>query len=1325
MGLETVTTLDRYDLLAETITVTQATWAHTEVVNDYRVLAPVEVTDPNGRQAAVRHDELGQVVASAVLGPGGDTLDDPTISFEYDVWNWYLHGKPTYSYRRAREEHGAGNTRFLESYSYHTGSGGVAVTTTLTSPGPVDGAPVDPRWLVSGHSVVNNKGNPVKTYEPHFATTAEYVLTEHGRTSVRYYDALGRNLRTDFPDGTFSRVEFGPWRQRIFDANDTVLESSWYTDRGSPNPVNDPEPVGDPSRRAAWLAAAHADTPVELHFDTLRRPVYTITDYGGGVSGKVRIAADLTGRFTDGWDALGRHITTSFAAQSGLALRSWSAEKGTRRILTDVTGATLRVWDERGTFFDTLYDELRRAVGLTVTTPAGTRCLQYVIFGDRHPDAATLGLYGVTHLLFDTAGRVEVDTVDFKGNPTAATRALCGGYTDRPDWSGVAAATTYADAVQAADAQLNLAETFTTGAEFDALNRPTRVTLPDRTVLTPTYRAGGELGKLQARVRGTGPVTDFLQQQEYDARGQRQSATYGNGVLTSYFYDPETFRLERLLTAGVQDRNYTYDPSGNITNVVDPRIVDFYGGAAVPAASSYTYDAAYQLVKATGRELSGMPNDAARDDGDLPSVPAAPAPTDTNAVRSYTEEYSYDLAGNLLTMAHRFRTQAGVGAGWTRTYDYGYQTDPADATNRMLGTGYGYDPNGNMNAMPHLSTMDWSEFEQLSHANLGGGGDVYYAYGSGGARVRKVIDRPGSLQLEWIFLGAVTLFRRRNRVTAKLQLERWTVEISDDTGPIAQADTKTVDDGGFDPANPLGVTLVRYRHTDHLGSSVAETDAGGTVISYEEYHPYGTTAYRYGKPGAGLSLKRYRFAGHQRDDETGFYYAGARYYASWLGRWVSTDPTGFGDGPNLYSYCHNSPIRLTDPNGTAGTDTVDLSIESPNFTGREAPTVGDFRQMMPGVDPRVSDKNSTITYVPNPLLLDPETHSGTRAPGGTWVLHSVLPAAPAQRSPQQPPAAAPPPPAPPPPPPPDPTPAPAPAEPTGTTSTFGSAVGNLFPGLEKFIWNHPFSGPRGTFRGNILEWMYGVPWRDNKKGYDVATATEALQVKSTDQLDKVGNVTRAATRDAAAAVKTNKGGLLTGRSPRPVVITPSDVPKSVGQDIKTALEAGKGRKIPAGALPPEHIRGLPGGWGAAGKFLTGVGFLLSAWSLKGDWHRDDWAMGSGDALSAAGGGLEIYAILAGGTIAMYAGLALGGVGIAVTSGVSAWRAHEAHDTEGTAVGLIGVVAGSMIAVGAGLIAAAALGLIATVACAPAILAIGLVLALGVGAFHLYRYFKNR
>src|SRR5512135_858330 len=38
------------------------------------------------------------------------------------------------------------------------------------------------------------------------------------------------------------------------------------------------------------------------------------------------------------------------------------------------------------------------------------------------------------------------------------------------------------------------------------------------------------------------------------------------------------------------------------------------------------------------------------------------------------------------------------------------------------------------------------------------------------------------------------------------------------------------------------------------------------------------------------------------------YYMGARYYAAWLGRWTSPDPSGFVDGPNLWRYCRNNPV---------------------------------------------------------------------------------------------------------------------------------------------------------------------------------------------------------------------------------------------------------------------------------------------------------------------------------------------------------------------------------------------------------------------------------
>jgi hypothetical protein len=85
--------------------------------------------------------------------------------------------------------------------------------------------------------VIDNKGNPVKQYEPFFTTTHEYEdeteLVEWGVTPILRYDPLGRLVRTELPDGTHCRVEFTPWQSASFDGNDTVLETgnAWYAAR--------------------------------------------------------------------------------------------------------------------------------------------------------------------------------------------------------------------------------------------------------------------------------------------------------------------------------------------------------------------------------------------------------------------------------------------------------------------------------------------------------------------------------------------------------------------------------------------------------------------------------------------------------------------------------------------------------------------------------------------------------------------------------------------------------------------------------------------------------------------------------------------------------------------------------------------------------------------------------------------------------------------------------------------------------------------------------------------------------------------------------------
>jgi len=67
------------------------------VVHDYRTLSPSLITDPNGNRAGVLFDELGMVVATAVMGKVteslGDELDPEDLTkattwLAYDLMRW-------------------------------------------------------------------------------------------------------------------------------------------------------------------------------------------------------------------------------------------------------------------------------------------------------------------------------------------------------------------------------------------------------------------------------------------------------------------------------------------------------------------------------------------------------------------------------------------------------------------------------------------------------------------------------------------------------------------------------------------------------------------------------------------------------------------------------------------------------------------------------------------------------------------------------------------------------------------------------------------------------------------------------------------------------------------------------------------------------------------------------------------------------------------------------------------------------------------------------------------------------------------------------------
>ncbi len=948
-GNATTIAYDPYHLLP--VSVSDALHNTTSVENDYRVLAPALMTDLNGNLSAVAFDELGMVVQTAVMGKAGagegDTLADPTTRVEYELFNYLNNGRPNVLHTFAREQHGAANQRWQESYTYYDGDGGMIMTKAQAEPGKalrwndatssieeVDTTP-DRRWVGNGRVIYNNKGQAVKQYQPYFSASPDFederALVEIGVTPLNSYDPLGRLLRVEFPDGTFSRAVFDPWQQTSFDSNDTVLESEWYSQRGSPDP-NGAEP-GDPESRAAWLAAQHANTPAITHSDSLGRALYSLVDNGSRGKYSTRTEYDCSGRFYHVYDAHERRITSGVLNLAGQPLFAESAEKGERRVFSDVLGNPLLTWvhkaghDER---FRSSYDSLLRPVAVFYQAASAEELLlSLTVFGEAHPQAQAHNLRGRPYQIYDQGGAATLASFDFKGNPLWIERQLTRQYQDMVDWKPLAGLND-PDALSAAAAPLLESEIFSSSFAYDALNRSTNVVLPDNTVLQPRYNEANFLASMSAQILGQGDVQTFLVRQSYDARGQRISAEYGNATLTSYQYDPLTFRLTNRITRRASEsvsqsllnQSYTYDPAGNITQASDSaQQTRYFSNSVVRPEQRYVYDALYQLVQATGREHASSGNELQPDQRDAALISTIPHPNDSQAVRTYTESYTYDDLGNVLSVQHM-----ALNGNWTRHYHYAYQDAPDDRTNRLLSSSlpgdspdgpysatYSYDASGTMSQMPHLASMTWNNLDQLQKLDLGGGGTAYYVYGGGGLRIRKVIERSPGNRVERIYLGAVEIYREWQGST--LKLERRTLHIGDTTGRIAQIDIKTADASGSDPA-PLNTPLIRYQYRDCLGSSVLELDEQAQILSYEEYHPFGTTSYRSRAQGSDVSLKRYRYRQKERDDESGLYYSGARYYAAWLGRWTSADPAGFVDGANLFRYARNNPLRYHDPGGT-------------------------------------------------------------------------------------------------------------------------------------------------------------------------------------------------------------------------------------------------------------------------------------------------------------------------------------------------------------------------------------------------------------------------
>src|SRR2546428_8855864 len=104
--------------------------------------------------------------------------------------------------------------------------------------------------------------------------------------------------------------------------------------------------------------------------------------------------------------------------------------------------------------------------------------------------------------------------------------------------------------------------------------------------------------------------------------------------------------------------------------------------------------------------------------------------------------------------------------------------------------------------------------------------------------------------------------------------------------------------------------VVYAYHADGLGSIIGLTDANGNIAATYTYDSIGTLT-----ASTGTVTNPFRYTAREYDAEVGFHYYRARYYFQGAGRFASEDPMRFVEGPNLYRYARNKPVKFSDPLG--------------------------------------------------------------------------------------------------------------------------------------------------------------------------------------------------------------------------------------------------------------------------------------------------------------------------------------------------------------------------------------------------------------------------
>ncbi|MEW1996774.1 RHS repeat-associated core domain-containing protein [Streptomyces coelicoflavus] len=678
---------------------------------------------------------------------------------------------------------------------------------------------------------------------------------------------------TTTPNGTYTRAEHGAaptQTETVFDGagrptTNTLLVGGvkkWatttsYTGDSTATTALDggsaQRTITDIRGRTTETRSYAGENPADADFGTGPGASYTSTKFTYGLNGQQKTITSPDGAtWSYDYDLFGRQ-TSADDPDKGKATTQYNA-------LDQITKTT----DSRGKSILSAYDELGR--------PTGT-------WADSKTDANQLTGYTYDTLL--------------KGQPTSSTRYLGG----KNGAAYTQAVTAYDSMGRATHTELHLPanDPFVKAGQPATMAFETHYNTPGAVQQTKDPALGGlpseivgyehdDLGNLTA-------IGTYLPEIDYSALTEPQMLTMGTGedqVYVANRFEEGTGRLTRSFTQDLthpyhlQDLNYSYDQTGNVTSISDPTTL---GGTSSAETQCFTYDAHQRLTEAwtPASQECTAPRSATSLSG--------PAP--------YWTSYTYNTAGQRTT-----ETQQTSTATTKTTYCYTNKEQPHTLTGTTTKTDctspehtYTYDTTGNTTKRPGVAdnttqNLAWSEEGKLTRLTEDNQ-STDYLYGADGTLLIRATENGERV----LYAGSTELHLRTDGTT-------WAQRYYAADGVTAAL-----------RSNQTGTNKVTFLVSDHHGTSSLAIDRLDQRYTKRYTTPFGEDR---GKPLYGPWPDDKGFLGKTRDAITGLTHIGAREYDPVIGQFISADPLLETDKPqtlNGYSYAAQNPLTFSDPSG--------------------------------------------------------------------------------------------------------------------------------------------------------------------------------------------------------------------------------------------------------------------------------------------------------------------------------------------------------------------------------------------------------------------------